>query len=340
MKWTNLVMAVTLVGGATTAWYFVARPGVEVSAQPKPIEPAQIAARDQFAEDRAPELPKPLPFDAARAMKYLELLCKIGPRISGSDGMAEQQRILKQHFESLGAKVAMQRFVAKQPTVKRDVECHNMIVTWHPERKRRVIFCGHYDTRPLADQEPQRRDWTKPFVSANDGTSTVAWMMELAHQFKEFNPEVGIDFVIFDAEEFLYDRDAGDRYFLGSEHFAKTYQQQKPEHQYIAAILLDLFAGKGATYPMEGNSRFLAGALLEDVYRVAYALKAKSFVWEPGQEVLDDHLALNKVGIPAIDLIDFSYTHWHKLSDVPENCSGEAMAEVAKVLTVWVQRLK
>ena len=66
----------------------------------------------------------------------------------------------------------------------------------------------------------------------------------------------------------------------------------------------------------------------------------KSFVWVPGHTVEDDHLALIRVGIPAMDIIDFDYKHWHKLSDTPEQCSGEKMAEVAKVLTAWVQKVK
>jgi hypothetical protein len=41
-----------------------------------------------------------------------------------------------------------------------------------------------------------------------------------------------------------------------------------------------------------------------------------------------------------VDIIDFDYPHWHKLSDVPEQCSGETMAQVAKVLTVWLQRVR
>ena len=50
----------------------------------------------------------------------------------------------------------------------------NMIVSWNPDRQRRVILCSHYDTRPIADQEPDARNWRKPFVSANDGGSGVA----------------------------------------------------------------------------------------------------------------------------------------------------------------------
>ena len=56
--------------------------------------------------------------------------------------------------------------------------------------------------------------------------------------------------------------------------------------------------------------------------------------------VEDDHIALNRNGIPAMDLIDFDYTHWHCLSDLPENCSGENMGQVAGVLSVWMQRVK
>jgi hypothetical protein len=49
---------------------------------------------------------------------------------------------------------------------------------------------------------------------------------------------------------------------------------------------------------------------------------------------------LQRVGIPAIDIIDFSYKHWHRLSDAPENCSAESMDQVARVLTVWLQRAR
>ena len=54
----------------------------------------------------------------------------------------------------------------------------------------------------------------------------------------------------------------------------------------------------------------------------------------------DDHLALNRAGIPTIDLIDFDYPHWHKLSDTADKVSGEQMAEVSNVLTMWLQKIK
>ena len=66
--------------------------------------------------------------------------------------------------------------------------------------------------------------------------------------------------------------------------------------------------------------------------------RCAAFVYQPGPEIRDDHLALNRAGIPAVDVIDFSYPHWHKLSDVPENCSADALGQVARVLIAWLNR--
>ena len=48
----------------------------------------------------------------------------------------------------------------------------------------------------------------------------------------------GVDFVLFDGEEFVYDE--RDRYFLGSEHFARMYVKEPPEHKYRWGVLLDM----------------------------------------------------------------------------------------------------
>jgi glutaminyl-peptide cyclotransferase len=278
-------------------------------------------------------------FDGDRALTYIATLCDIGPRISGSDGMTKQQEFLQKHFEKHGAKVTLQKFDGKQPSREKAVPMVNMIISWHPESKTRVLICGHYDTRPIADQETNVRDWTKPFASANDGTSSVAFMMEMAPLMKDLKTEVGVDFVIFDGEEFIHDR-VRDKFFLGSDYFAAEYKKAKDGPKYKAGILLDLFAGKGAVFKVEQNSALLAGPLLEDVWKVAADLEVKSFVAENGPEVLDDHIALNRVGIPCIDIIDFDYPHWHRLSDTPDKCSAESMATVAKVLMAWMQKVK
>lgn len=298
-----------------------------------------LFAKSPRTELGTPEARKAGSFDGDRALGYLTTLCDIGPRLSGSDGMAKQQDVIRKHFEKLGATVAFQKFDGKQPSQAKAVPMANVIISWHPESKTRVIVCGHYDTRPIADQETNVRDWKKPFASANDGTSSVAFLMELGHHMKDLKTDVGVDFVLFDGEEFIHDR-VNDKFFLGSDHFAAQYQPAKSGVKYKAAVLLDLFAGKGATYRVEQNSALKAGPLVEDVWRVAADVGVKNFIPEYGHQVQDDHIALNRVGIPAIDIIDFDYEHWHRLSDTPDKCSAESMANVAKVILAWLPKVK
>lgn len=295
-------------------------------------------AGDSFASDRAPA--GPVPFDARRAVGYLEAICKIGPRISGSAGMKEQQELIRKHFEALGGTVRTQEFTARQRSVRSPTDMTNMTVSWRPERERRVILCSHYDTRPLADQEKDPRDWRKPFISANDGGSGVALLMELGHHMKKLPTNVGVDFVFFDGEEYVFDRE--DDYFFGSRHFGKEHRRAKGKTQYLGAILLDMVGGKDARFPIEQNSWNRAPTLVRNVWEIAAELKSPAFRADEFSRVPveDDHVALNQSGIPAVDIIDFDYRHWHRLSDLPESCSGETLEQVARVLAVWLQRLR
>jgi len=304
--------------------------------------------KSEFASDRAGK-EKPIPFDAQRAFGYLEKICALGPRISGSEGMARQQEMLQKHFEAHGATVELQRFTARQRSRKEPVAMANLIASWHPDRPRRIMLCAHYDTRPRADQEPKPRDHDKPFLAANDGASGPALFMELAHHLRDLPLQVGVDFVLFDGEEYIFDNrpmnEGGDLYFFGSEHFAREYTRRrasapsgKTPPRYVKAVLVDMIAGKNARFFWEQYSAAQAGQLCEEVWRIAAAEGVTSFVPEVRHAVLDDHLALLRAGIPTIDIIDFDYVHWHRLSDTPANCSGDTMAQVGKVLAIWMQR--
>jgi hypothetical protein len=295
--------------------------------------------RPAFAGDRAGPETKAVPFDGKRAMRYLEAICEIGPRMSGTAGMRKQQELIRKHFTDLGMKVEDQDFTAKQVSRQNPVAMTNLVVSYHPERKRRVILCTHYDTRPIADQEPNPRKWREPFVSANDGGSGVAFLMELANHMKDLKTEVGVDFVFFDGEEYIFEPKR-DQYFFGSKHFASSWRKTNPRPDYMAAVLFDMIGGRGARFKIEGHSWQRASSLVKQIWGVARELKSPMFVAQEGDSVLDDHVSLQGVGIRAIDIIDFSYPHWHRLTDVPENCSGASLAEVSRVLTTWLQRAK
>lgn len=322
----------------------------EKKHEPTAFDPDGPMKRDKFGEARgAVANTKEIAFDGDRAMAYLKQLCDLGPRVSGTDGMAKQQELLTKHFEAHGGTVTRQEFEAKQYSRREKVKMTNLIASWFPDRTTRVILCAHYDTRPMAHEELNRNDWRKPFVSANDGTSGVAMLMELAHVMKDFPTGVGVDFVLFDGEEYIFEPTGlggvgGDRFFFGSDHFADQYlaNKAKLKHRYAAAVLFDLFAHPGAKFSVEGHSWSHAQKLATEFWQTAFAVGAKSFENAVGNDIQDDHLALNRAGIPAIDVIDFDgyRKHWHKLSDTPDKCDGKQIAEVAKVTTTWLQGLK
>jgi hypothetical protein len=319
-------------------------------------DPKDPPKKSGFATDTVPVQGADVKFDTDRAMKYLKQLCDIGPRVSGGDGMRKQQELLEKHFKEHGATVTRQEFTARQRSRPRDpVAMTNLVISWFPDRARRVLLCCHYDTRPQADEERNRQNWTRPFLSANDGTGGVAMFMEMAHNMKGLKTEFGVDFVLFDGEEYVFDTHrtnpngrGDDQYFLGSEHFAAEYAKgrEKRPFRYEAGVLFDLCHAKGARLKLEANSVRMAPEVVRQVWTVAETVGAKSFKKEPGfnrdggDGVLDDHLALNRVGIPCIDVIDFDYPQWHTLADTPDKVSPEQVAEVAKVMTTWIQTIR
>lgn len=329
-------LVVAACGGLAVWWHVT--PAAAGPFSDDPPKPSGFAADAAAGVD--------LKFDQERALKYLKQICDLGPRVSGSEGMRKQQQVIEAHFKAHGATVTRQEFEAKQLSRRDKTAMTNLVISWNPDAARRVLICSHYDTRPVADQEADRASWNKPFVSANDGASGVALMMELAHHLKGLKGTVGLDFVLFDGEEYVFETTrtgvGGDKYFFGSEHFAADYAktERTRKYRYEGGVLLDLFAAKGAVLRVEGYSYAAAPKLVDAVWGVARAVGAKSFRYEAGIEVQDDHIALNRAGIPCVDVIDLEYPHWHKLTDTPDKVSGEQMAEVAKVLAAWWQGLK
>jgi hypothetical protein len=282
-----------------------------------------------------------IPFDGRQAFQHLERICAIGRRISGTAGMAQQQELLATHFKGLGAHVALQPFDVRHPEDGSRVTLANMIVEWHPERTDRILLCAHYDTRPFPDQD--RRNPRGTFIGANDGGSGVAVLMEMGRHMRGLEGPYGVDFVLFDAEEFIFDAKR-DKYFLGSEYFAKAYVAQPPAHRYRAGVLLDMVGDANLEIYQEQNSLYHARGVVNGIWNTAQQLGVREFIRRPGYEIRDDHLALNKTArIPTCDIIDFDYprrraaSYWHTEADTPDKCSALSLAKVGWVVLDWLK---
>lgn len=285
-----------------------------------------------------------IPFDGQQAFRYLEEICELGPRPSGSPGMIRQQEMLTAHFTKLGGKVELQQFDTRHSVDGSRVTMSNMIVQWHPDRMQRVLFCAHYDTRPFPDQD--RRNPRGTFIGANDGASGVAVLSELGRHLPGLEGPYGVDFILFDAEEFIFDANR-DPYFLGSEHFARQYVADPPPYRYRAGVLLDMVGDAHLEIYQERYSLFHARGLVNEIWKTANQLGVREFIRRPGYEIRDDHLALNTIArIPTIDVIDFDYprprtaSYWHTEADTPDKCSALSLAKVGWVMLEWLKGIQ
>lgn len=302
-----------------------------------------LLGRDQRNSDGPTISPIPVEYDADRAFGILSQLCDIGPRPSGSPAMKQQQDLLIPILERTGGQVTMQTFEIRHPEDGSPVAMANLIASWHVDRPKRFLLCAHYDTRPYPDQDRHNRKGI--FIGANDGGSGVAALIELAHHLHDLPTDVGVDLVLFDGEEFIWQKGRDD-YFLGSKFFAEKYSSSPPKNRYQAGVLLDMVGDRELKIYYERNSMRYAKGVAKEIWKTANRLGVRAFVPRSRHELQDDHLPLNQVaGIPTVDLIDFDYprpgigapSYWHTEQDVLENCSGESLTAVVWVVHQWLK---
>ena len=271
-------------------------------------------------------------FNEARAFEYLTRQTAFGPRHPNSGGHRECLQYLQSTLQQSADEVRLQPFTHAGYNGQ-TLKLTNVIASFKPHVKERVLLCAHWDTRPRADQDgnPARRD--EPILGANDGASGVAVLLEIAALLKQTPPPIGVDLVLFDGEDYGMEGDHAN-YLLGSRHFART---KAADYLPRFAILLDMVGDRYLEIPREGYSRRYAPDVVKLVWDKARLLGIAQFVDEDGEDVMDDHLPLNESGIRAIDIIDFNYPdptnrYWHTHEDTPDKCSPESLGAVGTVL--------
>jgi Zn-dependent M28 family amino/carboxypeptidase len=180
-----------------------------------------------------------------------------------------------------------------------------------------IVVAAHYDTKDLPG-----------FVGANDGAGGTAAVLEIARALWHADGLPPIRFVLFDGEE--SPDDAADFYttgLRGSRPYAKRHAQQTR-----AMILLDFVAEKGAMrIPRESTSNL---ALWTRLRAAAHKVGTQTiFPDEVAGGVIDDHTPFQRRGVPAIDLIDFTFKCWHKRCDDMSAVSARSLDLAGETVT-------
>jgi len=271
-------------------------------------------------------------FDADQAFQYLEAQCAFGPRNPGSEGHKQCMAYLISEMQKYADTVREQPFLMSIPGSPRMISATNIIASFG-QGSEPVLLCAHWDTRPWSDHDPEPSKRNNPVMGANDGASGVAVLLEVARILKKTPPTGPVDIVFFDGEDAGHSGQT-DTWCLGSRVYAESLSDQGMLPRY--AILLDMVGDRDLHLPMEGYSRRYVPNLVSRLWTKAGQLGLTAFENRIGPFMIDDHLELLKVGVPAVNIIDFDYPFWHTTEDTVDKCSPESLKQVGTLILYMI----
>lgn len=265
-----------------------------------------------------------LAFDGARAWEHLERIVAIGPRPAGSAALRQTRAYITRQLGAMGLTVHEQRFTASTPIGR--VEMVNLIVRLPGQRPDRVLFAGHYDTKPMAGQH---------FVGASDGGSSAAFLIELARVLASRSRAFTYELIWLDGEEAFCagwtdcgtpsapDNTYGSRYYVDAARQAGALPSLR------ALVLVDMIGDRDLQIRRDTHS---TPWLVDIVWDAARQLGHGDVFVDIPTTIEDDHLPFLRAGVPAIDIIDLDYPYWHTPGDTLEQVSARSLQIVGDVV--------
>jgi hypothetical protein len=262
-------------------------------------------------------------FSGEKALAHVQRLVDLGPRPPGSGAIEKSRDYIENQLRLSGWQVTRQAFTDDTPRGK--VQFLNLIARFPGQRSTGPSFllCSHYDTKTFD---------TIRFVGANDGGSSTGLMLELGRVLgRHPNLAAKIELVFFDGEE-AYEHFSEHDGLYGSRYFARQLGGSGAK-QFRGGILFDMVGNRSLKITLPADS---PAEMARDVFASAEALKLRSHFTYLDREMIDDHTPLNEIGIPTIDVIDFSFPWWHTAEDTMDKLSAQSLQIVGSVAAYYL----
>lgn len=281
-------------------------------------------------------------FDAAQAMSWVEYQVAAGPRVPGQPGHRAIEAWLERELRLRADSVAVQRFTwvteagdSLHPAGD-TLHLANILARFRPADPSRVLYVTHWDTRPVAENDPNPANRSTPIPGANDGASGTALLLEVADVLKRAPPSVGVDLLFVDGEDYG-DFTSGKDVLIGSTYFAR---HLPASYRPLFGVLWDMIGGRDQRIYQEGYSVQYAPEVVDRVWATADSVGAGD-MFRPtnGGYITDDHVPLLQAGLRVIDVIGFeNYAQWHHtLEDTPDKVSTASLEAVGRVALALVR---
>lgn len=263
-------------------------------------------------------------FDKQRAFGYLEAQMAFGPRWPGSEGHQQVIAYIVDQLNANGWDVEL------QPFDYQGFAARNIIARANVGVGPIVMLGAHFDTRRLADQTPGAAEAMIPVPGAVDGASGVAVLLELSRSLDLEQVPRELWLAFFDVEDNGSGGIPGWSYIAGSTYMAANLDQI-PQ----SMVLVDMIGDADQQIYYEGNSD---PALREELWRIAADLGYNdSFIPSVKYTMIDDHLPFARLGVAAVDLIDFDYPYWHTVDDTTDKASPDSLGSVGDTIESWLE---
>ncbi len=280
-------------------------------------------------------------FNADSAFNYVKAQTDFGPRIPNSTSQAKCADWLSTTMKQFADTVIVQSFQSRGFDGK-TLNGKNIISSFIPSKGDRIMLCAHWDTRPFADQDSVRKN--EPIDGANDGASGVGILIEVARQLSIAKPDLGIDIIFFDLEDYGQPENSGfpeqdDTYCLGSQYWSQNLHT--PNYFARYGVLLDMVGATNATFTQEGTSMRYAENVTGMVWKTAGDLGyGNYFLMEKTNPIVDDHYYINQIAeIKCTDVIHYDYNtpshfwkHWHTHGDTIDKIDKNSLKAVGQTL--------
>jgi len=260
-------------------------------------------------------------FDGQRSLNDVSVQVSFGPRPPGSEAHAQMIDWMVATLTAIGGwELEVQRAEYNGTEVSNVIAKRGQGPPW-------IVLGAHYDTRFIADQDPDQAKRLQPVLGANDGASGVAVLMELGRVLpRDLDKEIWL--VFFDAED--NGRVPGWEWIMGSRAFVQGLEVY-PD----AAVIVDMVGDADLNVYQEVSSD---AQLTEEIWGIAGQLGYSDIlIPEHKYTIIDDHTPFLEAGIPAVDIIDFDYPFWHTSEDTLDKISSESLQIVGNTLLAWLE---
>ncbi|HEX6628097.1 MAG TPA: M28 family peptidase [Gemmatimonadaceae bacterium] len=275
-------------------------------------------------------------FSGSAAYNYAKAQVDFGPRVPGSPAAKKAGDWIISQMRARADTVIVQSFTYTTKDGKK-LPLRNIIARFRPDLSERVLYLTHWDSRPVSESAATEAEKKMPVPGANDGASGVGMFVALGDVLKKTKPNVGVDLLFTDGEDYGNFGPPEEDVLIGSKYFAN--HLPSPGYKPLYGVLWDMIGDKDLRIPYEMNSFQQVPEVVSRVWQTAADMGyGNVFVQESGGAVTDDHMPLLNAGLRVIDVIDLVYAPHHTPQDTMDKISARSLAIVGDVATALVTR--